>query len=87
MKGYPVGKAQQQVLTALELTASGFAAAERKFEKLGLVVTSKRQGRKSVPVITILNRETGALNANGEGVAWQQYPDANFENIQHWVEE
>jgi len=86
MKDYPVGKAQQMVLDALKLTAGGHSDANRIFESLGLVIASKREGRKSVPSITVLDRDGGAFNAAGEGVTWQQYPDANFESIQQWVD-
>lgn len=86
MRDYPVGKAQQMVLDALNLTASGSGDANRIFESLGLVVASKRKGRTSVPSITVLDRDGGAFNAEGEGVTWQQYPDADFSNIQQWVE-
>lgn len=86
MRDYPVGKAQKMVLDALNLTASGFGDAQKKFSELGLIVTSKRQGRKSVPVIEILDREDGGFNASGEGVAWQQYPDVDFTNVQQWID-
>lgn len=52
-KDYPVGKAQQQVLDALGMTATGFGDATAKFDQLGIVVASKRDGRKSVPVVSI----------------------------------
>jgi len=74
------------VLDALNLTASGHGDANRIFDDLGLVVASKREGRRSVPSITVLDRDSGAFNASGEGVTWQQYPDADFSNIQQWVE-
>lgn len=86
MRDYPVGKAQQMVLDALNLTASGSSDANRIFESLGLIVASKREGRKSVPSITVLDREGGAFNIDGEGETWQQYPDADFTNIQQWIE-
>ena len=86
MRDYPVGKAQQMVLDALGLTADGSGDANRIFESLGLIVASKREGRKSVPSITVLDREGGAFNVDGEGETWQQYPDADFENIQQWTE-
>jgi len=86
MRDYPVGKAQQMVLDTLNIAATGHGDAEEIFKSLGLVVGSKRKGRKSVPVITILDRDSGAMNTSGEGVTWQQYPDADFSNIQEWVE-
>lgn len=87
MRDYPVGKAQQIVLDSLNITATGYSDAERIFKNLGLIVTSKREGRRSVPSITVLPRIEGGFNAAGEGVTWQQYPDADFENIQQWIEE
>jgi len=87
MRDYPVGKAQQMVLSALGIAATGFGDAQRKFEDLGLSVTSKREGRQSVPVVEVLDRDAGAFNAAGEGVTWQQYPDADFTNIQQWIKE
>jgi len=86
MKDYPIGKAQQMVLDALNITAIGFGDAKRIFEEMGLVVASKRDGRKSVPVITVLDRMDGGFNVSGEGVTWQKYPDADFTNIQEWIE-
>jgi hypothetical protein len=73
----PVGKAQQAVLKALKLTASNFAEAEQIFERLGLIVTSRREGRKSVPVVRVLSRTDGGLNAAGEGIEW----DSGFESV------
>jgi len=86
MKDYPVGKAQQMVLDALNVTATGHGDAKKIFEDLGLVVSSKREGRKSVPSITVLDRFAGTLNAEGEGETWQQYEESNFESIQQWIE-
>ena len=85
MKDYPTGKAQQMVLDALNIIATGHGDAERIFKSLGLAVGSRREGRKSVPSITVLDRFGGALNADGEGETWQQYPEANFKNIQQWI--
>jgi len=85
MKDYPVGKAQQTVLDALNITATGHSAAQEIFKSLGLVVVTKREGRRSVPSITVLDRDGGGFNASGEGETWQQYPDSDFSNIQEWV--
>lgn len=52
-KDYPVGKAQQIVLDALGMTATGFDDAASKFKELGITVSSKRQGRTSVPVVSV----------------------------------
>src|SRR4051812_23968529 len=85
---YPVGKAQQMVLDALNLTASGSGDADAKFAEIGIVVSSKREGRTSKPQITILSRESGNFNADGEGETWQQYRKltiAEFEAIKIWI--
>ena len=68
-KDYPVGKAQQQVLDALGINASGHQDAQSKFDELGIVVASKRQGRKSVPVVSI--KEGGSQrNYGGDYDVW-----------------
>ena len=85
MRGYPVSKAQQTILDALGIAATDHGDAERIFESLGLVVASERQGRKSIPVVTILDRNDGGFNASGEGVTYEKYPTVNFENIKQWV--
>ena len=85
MRQYPVGKAQQMALDALELTAAGSADAEKIFERLGLVVASKRQGRKSVPSITRRDTETGGMH-NGDG--WSQeieFDAVDFSKIAQWM--
>lgn len=46
-KDYPVGKAQETILKALSLTATGYGDASEKFMNLGIVVASKR----GVPVV------------------------------------
>ena len=86
-RNYPVGKAQQMVLDALNLTARDFSEANRIFENLGIVVSSKRQGRRSVPVITVKDRLGGAFNAAGEGVEYREYADVDLSAVAQWVEE
>jgi len=86
MKAYPLSKTQEKVLEALGLTAADFSEAEQIFSELGLVVTSKREGRYTVPVIRVLDRHGGGFNAAGEGVAFDQYPDADFGAIEQWLE-
>ena len=85
IKQPPVGKAQETVLNALGLSAADFGEAEQIFESLGLVVTSRREGRKSVPVVTVLDRERGALNAYGEGETWQQFENVDLTAIEQWI--
>jgi hypothetical protein len=87
VKDYPVGKAQQMVLDALRLTATGHGDASRKFEQMGLVVASKRQGRTSVPSITRRPATEGGMHA-GDG--WSQavdFGDVDFDKISQWLAE
>ena len=84
-RDYPVSKAQQMVLDALGMTASGYSDAQDKFEELGLVVSSKRQGRSSVPAITVKSRETGGWNPGGDGWSGRQYDDIDTSAIEQWI--
>lgn len=85
-KDYPVGKAQQIVLDALGMTASGFNDAKTKFEQLGIVVGSKRVGRNSVPSITIKDRCAGGFTTDGDGVEWREYDDIDLAPINQWID-
>jgi len=79
---YPVGKAQQIVLDALGLKAAGMTSANELFESLGLIVRPVRQGRASVPEITIKNRYEGGWNEGGDGDSWRAYGDLTAEQMQ-----
>lgn len=79
---FPVGKAQQVVLDALGLKATGMTGANELFESLGLVVRPVRQGRASVPQITIKNRYEGGWNEGGDGDSWRAYGDLTVEQMQ-----
>lgn len=85
MRAYPVGKTQQLVLDALNLTAANFTEAKKIFEDLGLVVASKREGRKTIPVITVLDRQGGAFNAGGDGEEFTLYQDIDTTAIEQWI--
>lgn len=61
MRDYPTGKVQQMVLDALNLTASGHGDANRIFDDLGLVVASKREGRRSIPRSSWMNAISSAF--------------------------
>lgn len=63
---YPVGSAQQDVLSALGLTANNNGHATAIFTELGIVVGSRREGRKSVPVVT-KTEIGGGWNLGGDG--------------------
>ena len=86
-RSYPIGRAQQMVLDALKLTAKDFSEANRIFESIGIMVSSKRQGRSSVPVITVKDRFGGAFNAAGEGVEFRKYADVDLSAVEQWIEE
>ena len=67
-KQYPVGKAQQQVIDALGITVkvNGHSHAQQIFDEIGISVSSKRNGRTSVPVVSKTSIG-GGFNAYGEG--------------------
>jgi hypothetical protein len=85
-RDYPTSKAQDQVLEALGLTATGYADAERKFKALGLNVIAKRVGRKSVPSIVMLDTEAGGMH---QGDGWRQaveFEAVDLSKVSQWVE-
>lgn len=85
-KDYPVGSAQEKVLNALGLTATGFSDAERIFEKLGLEVTSRRVGRSSEPVITFKDTTRGGWNRGGDGESYEvSYKAFDKSAIAQWI--
>ncbi len=84
MSSTPVGKAQQQVLDALGLTARDFGEANRKFSEYGISVGSKRVGRSSEPVITVKETDFGGWNAGGDGESFStKLPDISA--IKQWI--
>jgi len=83
---YPISKAQRMAIEALGLNAETFAEAEAAFAERGLIVKSQRQGRKSVPAITLMSTEGGAMNADGEGDSWDiDYKDYDKDAIAEWM--
>lgn len=70
-----VGKAQKMVLDAVSPghTITTWTEANNAFEKIGIVVGSRREGSASVPVITVKNRYGGGFTAGGDGDTWQAY--------------
>ena len=87
---YPVGKAQQVVLDALGMEANGASSANALFERLGLVVRPVRQGRTSVPEITLKDRYAGAIGRDGDGDSWRAYGEltaAQMQAIAPWLKE
>lgn len=90
MADYPIGKAQKTILDMLVPghKISSFAGANEKFEEFGIVVASRREGRTSVPVVTIKNRFGGGFTADGDGDVWRQYEDLSAEQkaaLQGWM--
>lgn len=85
-KHFPVGAAQRMVLNALGLTADNFDHANAIFDHYGLVVSGKREGRTSVPVIRMRETVGGAFNAYGEGEAWD-IPAApiDLSAVEQWI--
>ena len=85
MRDYPVSNVQGQVLNALGLTATGFSDANRKLEQLGLVVSHRREGRTTVPVITVKDRMAGGFTAEGDGCSFTKYPEIDTTKIAQWI--
>lgn len=64
---YPTTVAQDKVLQALGLKAENYPQAERILEACGLSVTPVRQGRTSVPSVTLLDGVSGGwLNGDAD---------------------
>lgn len=66
-RSYPASKAQVTILDALGLDADdyNFAQAEIIFDELGIIVTSKRQGRKSIPAVAV-KADSAGMTAGGD---------------------
>lgn len=89
MSDYPIGKAQQMVLDALGVKRGTFAGAAAYFAEIGIVVSSKRVGRNSVPVVRIKDRYAAGVTEEGEGETWRAYDDLTAEQRQSlapWIE-
>lgn len=86
----PVGKAQQQVLDALGLEANSWQEAKQAFEEAGIEVASRREGRKSVPVVSIHRnfRASGGWNPGGDGeYVPARKPKIDLTPVKQWMEE
>lgn len=84
---FPVGKAQQQVLDALGLTANTHGEAVELFKSYGFEVSSKRVGRASEPVIKMLNDVRGGFSADGDGYADEvSYKQIDLSRVAKWIE-
>ena len=84
---YPVGKVQQQVLDALNITVkvNGHSHAQQIFDTIGIVVGSKRQGRAALPVVSV--NEGGAYrNAGGDYDVWSGGANCDISALAQWME-
>ena len=85
-KHFPVGATQAKVLTALGLTAENFDHANAIFDRIGIVVSSKRVGRTTEPVVTLRDRVGGGFNEYGEGETWDiPTEDVDLAPIKQWM--
>lgn len=85
-RAYPTGVAQDKVLEALGLTATDFDDANRIFAEIGIVVTSKRVGRSSEPVITRKSTSGAGWNGNGDADEWKvSYKQIDLAPVAHWI--
>lgn len=66
-RSYPMSKAQSMVIAALGFDTDdyNFAQAEIIFGELGIIVTSKRQGRKSIPAVAA-TADSAGMTAEGD---------------------
>ena len=65
-RSYPMSKAQATIIEALGITDSiNFTQAESIFSELDIIVTSWRDGRKSVPIVTAKS-SSAAMTAHGD---------------------
>lgn len=86
-RDYPTGAAQDIILKALNLKATGFKDAERIFSEIGIAVASKRVGRSSVPVVTKLDSFGGGWNEGGDGEGWKNsYKNVDLSAIAQYMQ-
>lgn len=86
----PVGKAQQQVLDALGLKADCWQEAKRVFAEIGIEVGSRREGRSSVPVVSIHRnfQGGGGWNPGGDGeYVPARNPKVDLTPVKQWMED
>lgn len=85
-RDYPTSKAQDQVLAALNIAATGYGDAERKFKALGLNVVAKRVGRKSVPSIAMIDARVGGMHSGDGWSETVEFKSTDLEKISQWIE-
>ncbi len=85
-KHFPVGTTQAKVLEALGLTADNFDHANAIFERIGISVSSRREGRSTLPVIHLTDHTGGGFNAYGEGETWEiPVEEIDLTPIEPWI--
>ncbi len=85
-KAFPTSVAQDKVLAALNMTATDFTDAERIFAEIGIVVTSKRVGRSSEPVVSRKDGYGGGWNVDGDGESYKiSYKDTDLTPLAQWM--
>lgn len=82
---YPVSGAQKQVLAALGITVklNGSSHADQIFEALGIVVSSRREGRNTIPVVKAIEATGRAANADEDIAA--NHIIADLSAIAQWM--
>ena len=86
MKDYPVSKTQKMVLEALNMAVpETHREATEVLKEIGLVVSSKRQGRSTVPVVRHAYYG-GGFNAYGEGEEEFCVTNIDTTPIEKWME-
>lgn len=83
---YATGKAQQIVLDALGIkNCAGHSHAQRIFDAIGITVSNRRVGRKSIPVVYKAGGGS-ARNDYGDYDVWQS-PSENVDlsAISEWM--
>jgi len=80
---YPISKAQEKVLAALGLTANDFGEAEALFERIGIIVKSKR----GVPVVSLRKRQGGGFSDDGDGFVFDiERDEIDLSPLKQWME-
>ena len=85
---YPISKASMLVLAALDIDAAGLngqSHADQIFAAIGISVSSKRQGRSSVPVVEKIGGGS-SRNAGGDYDVWQSpADDIDLSAVAQWM--
>ncbi len=86
MKDSPVGVAAEKVLIALGLTAESSREANQIFREIGIVVSAKRIGKSSEPVVRMMETTFGGWNAGGDGESYDvEYRNIDLTPIKQWI--